>query len=190
MAALVGSLVTIVLTPLSQTLIYYLTQALSRPILSIEYVETVLDEPAYKVDSHLFESLVKMPGYEEHARLNPQFNRIVYTYRTPLTPVQEKQLNSALESFKITINKRLDDVQVAKRSLENATSEEALIAEIQSFYGPLAGTISYINSPPAEMKVSFARQLENEITIQRNVLASIREIFYSLKPLSSSILGA
>src|SRR5262245_30492713 len=60
LSAFIAALVTIVISPMSQSLSFYLSQFLSRPILSIEYVEAIQATPIVSLDISKLQALVDL----------------------------------------------------------------------------------------------------------------------------------
>src|SRR5437763_224452 len=70
-AAIIGSVVALLVSPISLSLTYYLSRLLSQPILSIEYVEAVSGDPTVTFNTALVSRFLQSPGYMSYIAREP-----------------------------------------------------------------------------------------------------------------------
>lgn len=99
LAAFVGTLVTLVLSPVAQTISFFFNEFLSRPVLSIEYIELLPKEKPIDISTVKLDELVQSNGY--------QLLQTKFVLTSDLTMFLKDSLssNEELKSFKESIGR-------------------------------------------------------------------------------------
>ena len=177
-AAFIGSIVAIILSPLS----FYLSQFLSRPVLSIEYVETVSAEPVITVSASAIGALVQSPGYMTFISEHPAERATIYPgLRGSLSVEQAKQLVRSLGTLEKDLREKLARIKAIEKDLTRETNPANVKLMIQNYTGPLFNSFAVVNDPLTSMKASFLQQLQADAGPASDLLEKTESILKSVR---------
>jgi hypothetical protein len=165
LAALVGSIVTILISPLSQVISFYLTDFLGRSILSIEYAEKITTEAEVTLDSSRIQALMRSAGFLQYMSQHSELYAI--TMRAS-NKISISQLGSLKEVCKIAISQMRDKVARID-SIRELLKEEIDAGRVQSaikeYTGGMFNSYTFSTETAESIRDSFVAQLQTERTV-------------------------
>jgi hypothetical protein len=181
-AALVGSVVAVLISPVSQAVTYYLSEFLSKPILSIEYVEVVPIEPTVPLDASKIQDLTQAPGFMTYSIQQPGIQAdLFFALRGTLSPTQAQQLERDLSFVGNDVKEKLGRAEKVRLTLASTSDPMAIGSAIKDYCGPLFVTLGFSGLPADQMKVSFLKQLEYDTQNNADLLHAVESFLPALR---------
>lgn len=116
-----GSIIAIILTPISQSLSFYLSEFLARPALSIEYVEQISFVPRARVDGGALQSVVASHGFEKYVQEHQGTQGIFIGVGEEMSTDQIETLLRALNALAAEQSKGLAKIDAATTLISSAS---------------------------------------------------------------------
>jgi hypothetical protein len=174
--ALVGAVVAIVLAPVSQSLTYYLSQFLSRPVLSIEYVERIPADRVVRLDSAQIQRLIQSTAFVSYWISHPAGRTVVAKLTTEISADQLDELRSSLRQMGEEVAASLRKMTHAEQLVQAEIDPDAIVKAIQTYHGSLFSSFAFASEPPDQMKASFLRQLQADRAPLTEVVSQLKSI--------------
>lgn len=140
LAALVGAVVALLVSPFAQTLSFMLNEYLARPILSIEYAELVTEEQRLLLPATEIQTLIGSEGYRTSLMRGfaTETGLMAFQGRKDATSTELQSLKASTKRFLSTTERRLSDLMAFRKVLSSGPTE-AQVREIAAKYrGPMA----------------------------------------------------
>lgn len=135
-AAVVGSVVALLVSPILQTASFLINEYLARPILSIEYIELVAEPQRVSLPSAQIQALLVSQGYR--ASLMQGFGGdarlMAFQGRDEISSAELPSVKASVERFSRAVERRLSDLATSLKALSSSASEAAVRA-IAAKYG-------------------------------------------------------
>ena len=165
-AALVGSLS------------FFLSQYLSRPILSIEYVDLIDNPQQIPIDSSKVLELIQAPSTKRFIESSPSFSMIMTTSMQDgqLSQSQAERLSNELDRLLSLLNENTKRIMNARAHMKGADEINKARDIAKEFLGPFFESYALATYPFAQLKSAFLNQLDSE----EEANSTAREIAHSL----------
>lgn len=162
-SAMVASVITLLLSPFSQTISYYMTEYLSRPIMSVEYVDLVRSAPAFVPPSEAIEDLIRSPAYMSYVSSHLE---LTYTLSLGLHKRASASEIDTISQTVITLihrlKKREDRIRLAREQINDRDYASDPKSVISAYFGGEFNPYATSNAPTAKIKEAFLTQIGAE----------------------------
>lgn len=186
-AALVGAVVALLLSPLAQALSFVVNEYLARPILSVEYVEVVPNERQIPFPAAAVQALLGSQGYRTALMRNMGTGSELMTFqgnRATLNPDEFASLKSSTERFIQGTERRLADLSSLRESL-SARTPDAQVREIAARYQGAFPQLFSVAQDVEAMRSALPPMIEAEAKALRESTDIAKELFASFATSSS-----
>jgi hypothetical protein len=174
--ALVGSVVAIVLTPVSQSLTYYLSQFLSRPVLSIEYAERIPADRVVRLDAAQIQRLLQSTAFMTYWTSHVTGRGVVAKLATEISAEQVDELRKDLHQMEDEVGASIQKMARAEKLVHVEVDPDAIVKVVHAYYGPLFSSFAFASEPPDQMKDAFLRELQAEKAPLIEVASQLKSI--------------
>lgn len=189
LSALVGAMVAIILVPISQTISFMLNEYLSRPILSIEYLE-FLPEEHIQLDE--FKNMCQSDEFNNYCVMKNMKTAInlmsLQSGKATLSLEEKSELNDALSKFKAELSSRILFLKTIQNNISSNKSEESIKKAYAKYHGA-AAQYSMMMITTENMQTSLSSSLQVEKDALNIIDKTVSRIIESLNKNSNQIVG-
>lgn len=189
LSALVGAMVAIILVPISQTISFMLNEYLSRPILSIEYLE-FLPEEHIQLDE--FKNMCQSDEFNNYCVMKNMKAAInlmsLQSGKATLSSDEKSELNEALSKFKAEVSSRILFLKTIQSNISSNKSEESLKKAYAKYHG-VAAQYSMMMLTAENIQTSLSSSLQVEKDALNIIDKTASRIIESLNKNSNQIVG-
>lgn len=171
LAAVVGALVALLVSPFTQSLSFLVNEYLARPILSIEYVEIVPEEQATSFPAKEVQALLSSPGFRSALMhgIGTDPGLMAFQGRTEEATVTELQaLKGGIERLLVTLEKRCTELGAFREVLTSGASEARAREVAAKYQGPMVAVIPVKDIE--SLTASLLAAIETESTALRETI--------------------
>jgi hypothetical protein len=164
---LVASVVTLifssVVSPVSQVFSYYLSDYLSQPIMSIEYVEIIRDLPVFTPPTKEVDELIRSPAYMAYVSSHPEFASVFGV------GLGQNASTSDIARLSETTRMMIGDlglwrerIRLARAKLQGDTDLDGLKKVITTYFAGMFNPYATSGGPVSNIRQAFLLQLSAE----------------------------
>ncbi|MFQ5714166.1 MAG: hypothetical protein ACE5GU_09050 [Candidatus Scalinduaceae bacterium] len=190
-AALVGALVALVISPFSQTLTFHLNKYLSRPILSIEYIEVLQMSIPIKTPTKEIQRLIQSDGYQALMMKTGSSisNLMIYQGSEYLSSNDDlNALKKAVGNYTTFSSKRINQLLPLIKALKKETTDPEIRSIAAKYYSQMDQYIA--NSQDTEiLRESLLPMIEREVEVLQNSEDLVDQLESAIEQLSKQSKG-
>lgn len=189
-AALVGALVALVISPFSQTLTFHLNEYLSRPILSIEYIEIVQEANRIRTPTKEIQQLIQSDGFQALMKEGNYINNLT-NYLSSEYLSSDDDLNAlkeAVENYTISSSKCISRLMPLIRALKKETTDSEIQSIAVDYHGQMALYIP-ISRDPETLRESLLPMIERDVEALQDSVGLVNQLESAIEQLSQQLKG-
>ena len=135
-SAMIGAVTAVLFIPISQTISFVLNEYLSRPILSIEYIELI---PEKNVDVKLLNSIIHSDEFNKQCLAKNMQNAMTLSSINLSKETYSSEEFLKLNEVLVNLNKEIEERRIflknLQNSIKNTNSEEKINSIFTKYYG-------------------------------------------------------
>lgn len=190
MAAFVGAVVAMLVSPLAQTLSFLVNEYLARPLLSIEYVEVVPDQQQVSLPSQELQALLDSEGYRNSLMrgVGSVSGLMAFQGRTGAISLNElASLKAATDGFAQAAERRLTELD-SFRSVLSGQPTASQIREIVARYQGGIPQLYAVGQEARSMQGALLATIAAETTSLRRSADLAKAVLASLSAVTGSAI--
>lgn len=192
LAAFVGTLVALILSPISQTISFSLNEYLSRPVLSVEYIELIPKEQPIDISTIKLDELVQSSGYRLLLQNNIGAASEITTFLNKESLSSSEELKSFKESigrFIVSAERRKNIIDSLKNILSSNLNEMQMRTILSNYFGAMAQYYA-INKGGSSLRSVLLLNVQSEKESLESTLKAASEIKNKLEKVKPLLGGS